>query len=214
MEAEDSPILFARNVNYNPSLYLRKAFVIYLTAFFRDNPRLGYQIYDEKADVDKKFRSLLITPTYNMTLPDKGHLPAIFVERGPIDSGMVTGASRYIKRGRGENSELYKTPLATTIICHCLTDDDEEADRLANLVRVAVELDYHYFKTKFAINLTRTTTDHVQPVQPGVYRSSVMAPVILEVEFDIERPKGETLREIEMWVDNEYKIFVGAETDY
>ena len=202
----EDALVFARDLNYNPSFYIRRAFVIYLTAFFRDNPKLGYRIYREDEDVDAKYRSLLVTTTYNLTLPDRGKLPAIFVERGPIESGIISGSARYLKQGRGAFSETYKTPLTTTIICHCIADDEEEADRLANLTRVAIEIDYTYFHGNFRLTLQTTRTDHVQPIQPDVWRSSVMVPVMLEVAFDITRPQGETLRQIEVWVNNEHKL--------
>jgi hypothetical protein len=198
-------MVFAKDLNYNPSLYIRRAFLVYLTAFFKDNPKLGYAVYNENSDVDSKHRSLLVTGAYNMTLPDRGKLPAIFLERGPIDSGAISGASRYLKQGRGEHSEIYKTLLSTTIICHCLADGDEETDRIANLVRVGVEMDYTYFTSNYGMEVKPSRVDHVQILRPDVYRSSVMVPVMLEVGFDISKPQGETLREIELHINNEYR---------
>jgi len=202
-EGEDG-VALARDMNYNPSLYIRRVFIVYLMAFFKDNPGLGYALYSESGGVGQSYRSLLVTGTHNLTVPDKGHLPSIFVERGPIDSSMLSGAARYLRMGRGERSEIYRTPLSTTAICHCLADSDEEADRLANLARVAIEMDYAYFHRNFGLGVQTSRTDHVQLVQeaPIMYRSSVTVPVVLEVGFDVSPPKGETLREIAIRIND------------
>jgi len=201
---------YARDHNYNPSAYLRRSFIAYLTSFFMSNPQLKYRIYDENAEPDENFKSLLITSSYNLTTPDKNKLPMIVVERGPIVSSIVTKAARYVGDGRGDGSKLFTSALSTSIIMHCLDESDEEADKLANLVRVAIEFDYTLFNSYFEITMEAVQIDHVQLMKetPMTYRSSVMAPVMLQVTFDVTHISGETLREVELLLNNEQKTLI------
>ena len=120
--------------NYNPANFIVSNVLVYLRAMYQLNSKLGFDIWDEQAqDQSANLAKLLITDKHTWDITQKGHLPAIVLQRNLVSFGggiQDGGPSRLVQAGDMLETSVMEI-VTVPMVLSCIARQDLEAEALA-----------------------------------------------------------------------------------
>jgi len=156
--------------NFNPANYIVSNVLMYLRAMYKHNSHLGFDIWEEEAQVQTtNLSNLVIADKQTWDTTHRGHLPSIILQRqlvtfgGGIQDG---GPSRVVQAGAMIETSVMEI-VTVPMVLSCIARQDLEAEALAFLTGQFLWDDKRWMKAFEMFGMTSPQISEVQIYNPS-----------------------------------------------